>query len=241
MTSSTGEIDLPSGTPTAFPEDDAAEVMTWAEEVDMWIRAGTIVVGVAIPAGNTAVAIATEAIEFVKNILGDPALAIETATAWANAAAVPPAIKEYLNNQKILLSSYWEGGAHDAFVGHLDAVLAGMDETAAKLYSLAERIADSYTLVMDTYESAITFLGDCAANLIGLMALPFSLMDAAEFIKGFADAMFTLQETNLAIINDYVREITGLVLDTITFPTLSDSQAVLDRANDAEDWDVRET
>jgi hypothetical protein len=235
------EIGLPQGEPTPFPDDDAAEVTRWAVEIDAWIIAGDIVVSNFVPGGASFVAIVTDAITIMKAILGDPRRAMDTALAWAEAAAVPLTIKEDLNGRKIVLSSYWSGGAHDAFAGHLDALLAGMDTASAKMTVMAKTIAGSFSHVMDTYEAAVAYLGDCVANLAGLAALPFSLLDAANFAKGFAEAIISLQESSLAIINDYRQDMINLAVDAITFPSLADNPAVLDRVDDTDDWDVRPT
>ncbi|CAM3361391.1 WXG100 family type VII secretion target [Kibdelosporangium persicum] len=233
------QLGLPQGDPTPFPTDDAANVTSWAEEIDAWIAAGSAVTGVVVPNGQSFVAVVSDAIQIIKDILGDPRLVMDTALAWGTAAAVPTTIKQDLTDRKNVLISYWEGGAHDAFTGHLDAILAGMDTASAKMTEMAKTIAGAYTHVMNTYETGISYLGDCAANLAGLAALPFSLLDAAEFAKGFAEAIVTLQDSNLAIINDYRQDIINLSIDAITFPTLSSSSAVLDRIDDTDDWDVR--
>jgi len=229
--------------PTPFPDDDAAELKKWGEDVDWWIAAGVALPGSPTAglawSGQSSAALVEEAIQVVKSILGDPGLAIATALAWAEAADKPSAISANLASEKVNLSSYWEGGAYDAFAGYLDLILGGVDSTATSLADIAKNVATTYSLVMDTYETAITFIGDCVSNLVALTALPFSLMDAAEFIKGFADAVFDLQDSSIAIMNDYRAAITALQIDAITFPTLANNSSVLDRIDDTDDWDVR--
>jgi hypothetical protein len=229
--------------PTPFPDDDASELQTWGEDVDWWVMAGTALPGSPTAAmaasGVTFADLAKEAIDIVKSILGDPGLAMGTALAWAEAADQPSAISTNLANEKVNLSSYWEGGAYDAFAGYLDLIIGGVDSTGTRLADMAKNIATTYSLVMDTYETAITFIGDCASSLIALAALPLSLMDAAELIKSFADAIFDLQDSSIAIMNDYRAAIIALQIDAITFPTLTNSANVLDRIDDTDDWDVR--
>lgn len=235
------EIGLPQGDPTPFPDDDAAELTRWAVEIDAWIIAGDVVVSNFVPGGASFVAIVTDAITIMKNMLGDPRRMMDTALAWAVAGTVPTTIKNDLVAKKDLLSTLWEGGAHEAFAAHLNAILAGMDAATTKMTTMSKTIAGSYSHVMDTYESAVTCLGDCVANLAGLAALPFSLLDAASFAKGFADAIISLQESGLSIVNDYRQDMIYLSIDAITFPTLANSPAMLDRVDDMDDWDVSVT
>lgn len=235
--------DIFSGDPTPFPDEDAAEVQKWGDDVDWWMAAtaglpGSPTAGLAWT-GTSFAELAKEAIEIVKSILGDPVVAQATALAWADAAAIPSAISGNLAAQKVNLSSYWEGGAHDAFAGYLDLIVGGVDSTATSLADVAKNVATTFVHVMDTYEAAITFIGDCASGLIGLAALPLSIMDAAELIKGFADAIFDLQDSSLAIINDYRASLIALKIDSITFPTLTSSPDLVNRIDDTDDWEVR--
>lgn len=244
--------------PTPFPDDDAAEVQKWADDLDWWVAAGaalpgspTLSITVAMAAeGKTFAELAKEAIQIVKNILGDPGLAIDTALAWADAAAIPSALSQNLALHKTNLSHHWEGAAHDTFAEYLDVVRAGMDGTAASLGDMARNVATTYRLVMDTYEAALEFMTGCAANLISLAALPVSILDAAEIVKGFAESIFGLELDSQAIINDYREAIGALNIDAITLTGLaSDSGNItndtdaardetLDLIDNTEDWEV---
>jgi uncharacterized protein YukE len=233
-----GELGLPKDDPTEFPEHDAATVMDWAVKIDAYVAIGGAVVEAVVPAGGTFVDMVSTTINLLKDLLGDPELAGNAALGWAEAATVPLALKQELNNQLIQLNYYWEGPAHVAFAEHISAVLAAMDTTSTKLLNVGKKVAEAYSLVFETWESGLKYLNDCAANLIGLAALPFSITDAGSFLKGFVDAITTLYESMLTIMIGYQQDILDLAVETTTFPALPGDADVLALAGDTSDWDV---
>ncbi|SDN70720.1 hypothetical protein SAMN04489726_7864 [Allokutzneria albata] len=66
--------------------------------------------------------------------------------------------------------AYWEGGAFVAFNSYVEHVLKVMDDTAEVMRSMSKLNLDVLETTVNTYNSGINFIGECAQALLSAAA-----------------------------------------------------------------------
>jgi uncharacterized protein YukE len=177
MTSPTVPI---GSTAEVFPEQPAQVVIEWAEK-----------------AGQTAI---RGIIDEIRDWLGHPEEVRRIAQLWSDASTPIGQAMEGIGTARADLTAYWEGPAYDAFNSYMDHVTQTITDTQTLLGEEANAIIALRSQITETYNAAISFIGECASIIYGATAdtlwnieqlwaaIPAAVTQAlSEFVTNVAD------------------------------------------------------
>lgn len=139
--------------------------------------------------------------------------------------------KTEINTAKDNLAAYWEGPAYNAFNSYAGNAVGVMDKDLATMGTIATTLGQSVATVYQTYASAITFIGNCAADLgkagiyvllaAGTIEIPIlGEIDAALAAKQVLDALQSFVKNVTALISSATTQIGQYKSQGISFANL---------------------
>lgn len=185
-------------------------------------------------------------------LLGNEVRAEGLAREWANDARMIDA-KGDLNSMKYSLSRCWRGPAFNAFNQYTIDAVGIMDRNAGGMDTIATTLAGLMKIVYDTYATALTCIGNCAAALgnlglsIGIAAATapvpgLNVLVSAEVLNKISDTLAAFMKEVTALISAGVTQMGQYKAQGISFVSQATQfqmpEAVPNGTNKASQWQV---
>ncbi|GGV26625.1 hypothetical protein GCM10010182_56720 [Actinomadura cremea] len=135
-----------SAQPVPFPEDDANIIEKFAD--------------------LTLYAPAREALELVRNMLGNPGNVQRAIRTWEDCIGNMSSSFNAISQTHSQVTTSWQGGAAANFETYARDVKKIITGNVNGLQNMAKATSDMYSAILDAYKEAVTFLSECAQNLI---------------------------------------------------------------------------
>lgn len=174
-----------------YPDEPAAEVKKWA-----------------IKAGKAQIAFF---VDQVRDWLGHPEILYARATAWGTEATSQiTAAQEAMTMAQTGVGLVWEGAAEKAYQSYLAGVQSVAKETADAMQKFAELLMSVHTLIIEAYNTAITFIGNTASSILAVgSGLIEKAVDPRYWVTGVPSAI-------LKLISQLYKDLTQVATDTHT-------------------------
>jgi uncharacterized protein YukE len=182
-----------------WPEQSVQVVIEWAEKAGQATIRGII--------------------DEIRDWLGHPEEVSRIARLWSDASGPIGASLEGIATARADLKAYWQGTAHEAFNSHMDLVTETITKTQTMLGEEAKQIMALRTQITQTYNSALTFISDCAraiynatSTLLGqverlVTAVPEAVIQA---LMDFTANVNTLATNLTTIMTEYAQGMLGI-------------------------------
>jgi uncharacterized protein YukE len=182
---------VPIGSPAEmFPEQPAQVVIEWAEKAGQTVIRGII--------------------DEIRDWLGHPEEVRRIAQLWSDASAPIGQAIEGIGTTRADLTAYWEGPAYDAFNSYMDHVTQTITDTQTLLGEEANAIIALRSQITETYNAAISFIGECAA----------AIYDAtAGVLENIEQLWATVPGAVMQALSAFVTKVTDLATKATTIVT----------------------
>lgn len=209
----------------AFPESEAQIIIEYARKT-----------------GETA---AEAIIDKVRDWLGHPDVVMGRAESWdPDAKRAIQEAKDDIVTARGELAAYWEGPAYDSFSIYMESLEKVFDNAQGVMTGMSDLLQQSRDTVTKTYQAAITFIGECAADILeavgGILGTLKDwlgvLGEVAQLLANFVRNVTALENEALGIITEYGQ--TGLDLRQRA-TDLEVPSSMPPSAGISDNWDIR--
>ncbi|MGP4015715.1 hypothetical protein [Saccharopolyspora sp. 5N708] len=148
-------------------------------------------------------------------LFGDAEKAQRFAQEWAQCAVMADS-REEIQNAKNNLAGLWEGAAFQQFDQYSGSVVVALNTNHAAVTAIGRTVGEFVQIVYDNYAAAIKFMGDCAADLAGLMGYG-GLAVLTVYVPGVDLVTLGVFLTKLVdTLSAFVKNVNNLIVDAVS-------------------------
>lgn len=148
-------------------------------------------------------------------LFGDAEKAQRIAHEWAQCGVMADS-REEIQNAKNNLAGLWEGAAFQQFDQYSGSVVVALNTNHSAVAGIGRTVGEFVEIIYDTYAAALKFMGDCAAELGGLMGYG-GLMAATLLVPGVDLVTAGVFLTKLIdTLSSFVKNVNNLIVDAIS-------------------------
>jgi hypothetical protein len=147
--------------------------------------------------------------------VGDAEKVERIAHEWAQCNVMAES-REEIQNAKNNLTGRWEGAAFEQFDQYSGSIVVALNTNHSAVTAIGRTVGEFVQIIYDTYSAAIKFMGDCAAELVGLtgygvVALLTFKVPGVNLVTGGV-----LVTKIMDTLSAFVKNVTTLVSDAIS-------------------------
>lgn len=182
----------------------------YPEEADREIRKAAEIFIRLTPFGSVGVE-ALRILEVInKQLFGDAEKAKLLAEQWAERSTMKDS-REAVQDAKNNLAGLWEGPAFAQFDRYASNMVSILDTNHGVMKEMGTLLAGFVRIVFNTYASALTFMGQCAGEVVGIGASAALLRVPGANIVAVADIIMRVVDA----LSSFVSNVTSLIADNV--------------------------